>query len=395
MAARSARALVVELVADATDFVKGTQKADDALSDFVADTEQGVRDINNATDKLGQRVKDPFEKVGTSAKDAADDADRAFDNLAREAKASFRKVEQAADQAGHDVGKESFGEAGKEAGGEFTANLSETLSSGDYSGLGRDTAAGLVSGFAAMPGIGLALAPLAGAAALVFGQMAKSAADKAALIEQSFQNAASSVLASLATSTRGQQFTTIIEQLGGGTPGKGLDKIAALAKQAGINVVDFKEAMIAGGAPLEVIRKRLVEVEKKGQGIRSNWRTANTETAKAATAAEKLSGVIGTMEGSLDRGAEQAGILNSKLGDKQMKKAVDERAGSIRQQTADLNSSAAAAERARAALIDPRINIAIDERTRTMHKQEVQASKTAAAVRGIPGTVVGGKVLKP
>jgi hypothetical protein len=189
--ARSARALVVELVADVGDFVKGTQKANTALEDFVADTEAGVRDINSAAAKLGDNIKDPFDKVGTSAKDAAGDAETAFENLAREAKRSLDKIDASdIDLNLADEGvKHQAGEAGKEVAGEFAMNLGSSLGSGDTSKVVQDSIGGVIGPLAMAGPIGLAAAS-GGAIALglwnAFTQKAEQEKQRALGIIESF-----------------------------------------------------------------------------------------------------------------------------------------------------------------------------------------------------------------
>ena len=388
---RSARALIVELVADVTDFVKGTDKADRALDDFVTDAESGIRDVNTAMDKLDVNGR-VFDEVGDSAKRAADKAERSFDNLAREAKTSFDKVERSADDAARGIGKESFGESGREAGAEFASNLGESISSGDYAALGRDTAAGLVSGFQSIPGIGAAMAVAAAGAAVVFANIQKKAEEAATLTQQAFENMAAGVLESLNQTLRGQQFITTLEQLGGGKAGKGMEKLVDLTNKAGVNAVDFKNALISGGAPLQTQIQKLQAVVDKGKTIDSNWRTSNTKTAQAARAAEALLKQTGKVETSIKKGSEQAAVLNSVLGDKEAQQAVDERTRALKTQKDDTNSTAAAQERANRAFIDPRILTAIDERTRALGRQRTaQEQLNAVTPTGPVGTIVGGR----
>lgn len=313
--ARSARALVVELVADVGDFVKGTQKADDALQDFVSDTETGVRDINTAAAKLGDNIRDPFEKVGTSAKDAADDAERHFDNLAREAKTSFKKVETAADDAADGVGKESFGEAGKEAGAEFASNLGESLASGDISGVLRDTAGGLVSAFAGLAGpVGIGLAAAAATATVIFGKIQAEAERRAARIASVtgaiFDQMSADMQSAIGEFIRGQAYQTFVEGFSkDGDLNEGFREMGKLAKAAGVNVGDIANAFIQGGPAADAMRAKLGQVETTSRNTKVVAHGTVTEYSDAAKAAGTLKDRLSEAETSTANAAASAHLM--------------------------------------------------------------------------------------
>jgi hypothetical protein len=371
--ARSARALVVELVADAKDFVKGTQQADDALEKFVTGADQDLdglaRDTDRATDKMG----------------------RSFDNLAREAKRSFDKVERSADDAADNLGKESFGEAGKESGSEFASNLGESISSGDYSALGRDTAAGLVSGFAAMPGLGPALAVVAAGAAALFGNIVKEAERRAAQVSSAFQRAAQDSLDALDLTERGHAFNTFIEQLGSGDPAKGMKEFNKQTKAAGVNITDVKQAFIAGGTPLQNLLTKLQQTATQADNVSRNAHTGTIRLSDTARAADTLASKLSNANKDLATGVELAGQLRSVNTSSDQARAIDARTKAFGQQANDLNSAARAQDRINGGFTDPRVIRAVDERTRALKLQSTYA-QTASKV-GAPGTVVGGKRL--
>lgn len=374
MANRSARALVVELVADTKDFVKGTQQADDALSDFV------------------KRADTDLDKVGRASKDMADDAGRSFDNIAREAKSSFRKVEQAADDAAHDMRGESFKEAGKESGAEFASNLSETLSSGDFTAIGTDTAAGLVSGFASMPGLGPALAVVAGGAAILFGKIAKDATNAAETVRTVFEQAASDALAKMNETVRGGAFVTFMTQLGGGDVAKGMKKITDQAAAAGVSFQTVRDAFIAGGQPLQNLLDKLNKVEETNDANVKLGRARKNAIAEQGIEAGKLADKLAKQNTLINTGIAQQGELNSLYGADDVAAAVANRTQELKAQKDDLNNMARSQERLNAAQADPRIKDAIDERTRALGRQRTaQEQINAVTPTGRPGTVVGGR----
>lgn len=388
---RSARALVVQLVADVKDFVKGTQKADDALGDF-------VRDADRDLDKLERQSKDAadgmerafdgvsFDKLATESKTATEKMGRNFDNLAREAKQSFDKIEREADGS-----TAAFGEAGKESGSEFASNLSESLSSGDFTALGTDTAAGLVAGFSSMPGLGAALAPLAAGAALVFGSIVKEAERRAAQVSAAFERAAASSLEQLDLTERGSAFKTFIEQLGEGDAGKGMRKLNEEAKKAGVSVTDIKVAFIQGGKPLDDLIGRLHKAQDEGTKIVGNARTGRVEQDKHARSANNLAVQLQQANKDLATGVDLAGQLRSVNTSADQAAAIKERTDNLNQQAGDLERMGDAQRRLNEWWTDPRIKRAVDERTEALRKQS-QYAQTASRV-GAPGTVVGGKRL--
>lgn len=298
MANRSARALVVEMVADVKDFVRGTQKADDTLSDFVRDAE---RDL---------------DKLERANKDATDDMARHYDNLSREAKRSFDKIGREAKEETSNT----FGEAGRESGSEFASNLSETLSSGDFTALGTDTAAGLVAGFANMPGLGAALAPLAAGAALIFGSIVKEAQKHAALVTAAFERAASDAVEALNATQRGASFNELLEQLGG--MDKGWKKIVDWSKKAGTNAIDIKNAYVAGGTPLQNQLVKLKQIIDNGTTVVKRGKEYTTEVSAQARAAQHLYNELGGSNDALKEGIELAGMYASILGDAAIEAAI-------------------------------------------------------------------------
>jgi hypothetical protein len=297
--ARSARALVVELVADVGDFVKGTQKADDALSDF-------VRDADGDLDKLERQSRDAadgmerafdsvsFDKMAAESKTATDKMERNFDNLAREAKRSFDKVEREARDVDLSGAKQSFGEAGSEVGSEFAQNLGESLSSGDLTSLAQDTAGGLIGAFQGLgPGIGTALAGVAAVATTVFAKMSAEAQASAerirTLTSTIFDELNKDMDETLSKMMRGDAWKDF--QAGfspSGDVNEGMTKMRAIADKIGISVGDIATAFIQGGPAQTAMKARIDAVAKAGQGAVKNVRGVGAASTAAANAANEL-----------------------------------------------------------------------------------------------------------
>lgn len=354
---RSARALVVELVADVKDFVKGTQEADDALSDF-------VRDADRDLDKLETAVHGvEFDKLGREAKDAAQDVERAFDNLAREAKQSFRKIDQAADQVNIGPMKEKMGEAGSEVGSEFAQNLGESLSSGDLTSLAQDTAGGLIGAFQGIGGgIGIGLAGAAAVATTIFAKIQAEAEAKAERIKtvtaSIFDELSGAMKESLEEMTRGQAYNDFVAGFSkDGDLADGMKQMSALARKAGVNVGDIAAAFVNGGPAAETMRKRLTTIKDEGTRISANAKGTQTSMSGSAKAADKLSGYLAEADTATRHANDAArAYWESWIGI-----------------TQEVRLAEAAASRA--------------------SSQLARAARAAAQVRGAPGTVVGGRRL--
>lgn len=151
-------AIVVRIAANVREFLAGTDKVEDALDDLAKESGSTADDLGRDTERM----------------------ERAFRDAARDIDKSSRKAERSVREGFSDPVKEQGAEAGREVGSEFASNLGESLASGDLTGLSRDTAAGLVSGFAGIGGpIGVALAGVAATAAGLFaGITAKAQASK-------------------------------------------------------------------------------------------------------------------------------------------------------------------------------------------------------------------------
>lgn len=357
----SARALVIDLVADVKDFVKGTQEADKALSDFVSDSEGELRKLENVSDGVD------FDRIGREAKDAAGDAETAFDNLQREAKKSFGKIEASAKDVDIDFDvdstKQTFGEAGTEVGAEFASNLGESLASGDLSGVARDTAGGLVSAFAGIAGpIGIGLAGVAATATTIFGRIAAEAAASAERVKtvtaSIFDELSSSMTDALGEITRGQAYQDFVSGFSkDGDLADGLRQMQALAKTAGVNVGDIADAFINGGPAAEAMRGRLAKIKTEGTTISANAKGQQTSLSKSATAAGKIAGYMAEADTATANAKESTDALyESMLG-------ATAQARLLEASTSRTSSNLSAAARA------------------------------ASRVRGAPGTVVGGRRL--
>lgn len=129
--------IVVRFATNVREFLTGTDQVERALDD-----------LGDETTDLARGVERDTERMERAFREAGRDIERTADRTGREASRDLRKVT-----------REGGAEAGRETGAEFAQNLGESLSSGDITSIGADTAGGLISGFTSMGGpIGYALA---------------------------------------------------------------------------------------------------------------------------------------------------------------------------------------------------------------------------------------------
>ena len=152
------RDMVVRFLSDVTDFVRGTDKVEDAFRDVARQMQTTEDKVETSTRDMGRAYERMADKIKRENRDAAKDT------------------------------KQKLGEAGKEAGSEFAQNLGESISSGDISGLVSGTVGGLAGTFGAAGPIGLALAGLGAAATAIFTGMSTQAATAAAAAQTAFDN---------------------------------------------------------------------------------------------------------------------------------------------------------------------------------------------------------------
>lgn len=345
MAGRSARQLVIELVADVTDFAKGTQQADTALGGFVSDAEGDL------------------DRLERASKDATGDMERHFDNLAREARRSMGRI---GDDSAHDLSgaKDSFGEAGSEVGAEFASNLGESLASGDLSAMAADTAGGLVSAFAGIAGpIGVGLAGVAAVATGIFAKMQAEAQRRAetiaAITGSIFDQLSGDMNAALEQMIRGSAYQDFVAGFSAsGDVNEGLREMRKLAGQAGVSVSDIADAFINGGPAAERLRVKLDNIQNRSGAAVTNVRGVAAAMSPAASSAAKLDQHMSdAAQATADAEASTRALWDSMIG-----------------ATAQARLFESAASRASSSM--------------------AAAARAAAAVSGAPGTVVGGKTLR-
>jgi hypothetical protein len=431
--ARSARALVVELVADVGDFVKGTQKADDALSDFVRDAdrdldkvERSARDmadgIERALDDLTPSGRSPFDRMAADSKTATDKIERNFDNLAREAKTSFEKVGRAADDGMDDLGRQSSGRAGEfgaEAGAEFAQNMGEGISSGDFSGVATGTAGGLAASFSQMGPLGVVAGIGIGLAGVMFDGMLKESKKRAEQISNLVATQMAGVVeefqATLAQTTAGQNLRDLLTELGEGDFGKGFDQMKTASNALGINLdqmlVKLQNGTLTTGDIEKAFRGTVEEAKKTGAAmapiVQAQNNIKNAVSVQAA-AARKVAVDSTVMKNAMDPAAADAAQMARNTG--QMSDSMhgvsgdaSSAAGSFRSAAGhtqgiltdftDLHEVVANTKTEMDRLKISMENIDKDRNVANLASNLQKAATAAAQVRGAPGTVVGGKRL--
>lgn len=260
-------------------------RARDFLARFISDTKRFD------TDDVVRGLDD----VADTSTDAARTVDKAFD-----------KISRSAADAGHDVeavGKEAFGEAGKEVGAEFAQNVGQGLASGNVQTLAQDTAGGLVSAFANLGGpVGLALAPVAAAAAGIFAGIQANAQKTREAVASMFEDI-------LAEADKTQRFRTAIEsEFGDFTTG--LEQIQQLADETGLSVQLIGDAF-AGNAPAAAqLQAALDRIESTGtrtaKATGAHLAAEITTRSKAAQSAEDLEGHLKAIAGYQKQAAADA-----------------------------------------------------------------------------------------
>ena len=244
--------------------------------------------------------------------------------------------------------------------------------------------------------IGIALAGIAGGAAVLFGKIARDAENAASTVRLVFENAAADAISALNETVRGSAFVEFLSQLGGGDAAKGVQKLTEKAAAAGVSFQTVRDAYIAGGAELEALLTLLDGVGTKTDSAGQLSRFHKNEVADTRIKAQGLADDLRTQNTLIGVGLQQQAALNSLYGDDHVAQAISDRTADLKTQKDDLNSSAAAQERFNTAATDPRIVAAIDERTRALGRQRTAAEQVAAVTpTGRAGTVVGGRTLRP
>lgn len=241
---------------------------------------------NRARDFVAKFFTDTSRFVTDKVEQGLDDVGHAATNAAKETEHAFDRIKRKVSDTGHEtsvVGKETFGEAGKEVGAEFAQNVGQGLASGNIGTLAQDSAGGLVSAFANLGGpVGLALAPIAAVAAGVFASITASAAKMRADVQEQFDQL-------LSGADRQARIGTTLEQVfGGGSLAENLRLAGEEAQRAGVPVKDLVDALVnpkdSGKltALLDAIRDKgtttFEGVSRTGAGMQKSY----TDAAQAA-----------------------------------------------------------------------------------------------------------------
>lgn len=220
--------IVVRIASNVRDFVKGTDQVERALTDLADESGDLTREVESDTERMS----------------------RAYREAARDVDKAARKAERSVKEGFADPARESGAEAGREVGAEFASNLGESLAQGDISGLGRDTAAGLVSGFAGIGGpIGAALAGVAAVAAGVFAGITQKAELSKERIDGLYESLISGEAAA-SEALKDSQARAFLDQLGDSA-----DQVLAAYEAIGVSLPDVAAAL-AGD---EAARNRIAE----------------------------------------------------------------------------------------------------------------------------------------
>lgn len=256
--------------------MKGTDQVERALEDLADESGDLTRDVEGDTERMSRAYRD-----------AAKDVDRASDKAARSVRKGFV-----------DPAKESGAEAGREVGAEFASNLGESLAGGDISGLGRDTAAGLVSGFAGMGGaLGPALAGVAAVFAGTFAAITAKAEESKARIEGMYEALTTGdTLASQAL--KESQVKAFLESLGDSA-----DTLLDNYERLGVSLTDVAAAL-AGDAEA---RARVDDAVKAGTDSLFAQESAITVTGGKLDLAAASTDLFAQAQGTAKTETELAG----------------------------------------------------------------------------------------
>jgi hypothetical protein len=287
--------IVVRIASNVREFLKGTDQVERALDDLGDESGDLSLDVERDT----RRMEDAF-------RDAAASIDK-----------SSRKAERSVREGFADPAVESGKEAGSEVGAEFASNLGESLASSDLSGLGRDTAAGLVSGFASIGGpIGLVLAGVAATAAGVFAGITSAAEASKERIDELYQSLiGGDALAS--ESLKESQALAYLDSLGSSA-----DQVLDAYEAIGVSLPD----VVAALAGDEGARQRIAEATDKATDSLFAQEDAATKAGDALTIGATSVDLFATATGDGITKTEEAtvSILSNRDAYAKLAAAIDE-----------------------------------------------------------------------
>lgn len=182
----------IAIVEDVSSFLRGTERAEDALDEFAGSLDDVARDAQNTGEQLGdgftdgaRQAEDATERMERSFRDLSRSASRTGEDVGDELKAGYREAERAAErfEATADDATDEASEASSEFKDEARANFAETAASfsGDFSSAAdavQGTLGGLAGSLAGPAGLA------AGALAIIGGTLLSSIQANAEKAEQ-------------------------------------------------------------------------------------------------------------------------------------------------------------------------------------------------------------------
>lgn len=233
------RDLVVRFVSDVREFVKGTDKIDDALRDT-------ARDLD--------RVADAGED---SARDLARAYDRAADQIKRDTRDATRSV------------RDDVADTGREAGTEFAQNMGESISTGDWSSVANDTAGGLSAALLTAGPVGAVAGAAVALGGVFLAQFQARAAQVRELASATFDAYRDGLL------EQAEREQLLITMLGVDNIDEAYREVGRIARELGGSAVDVQRELLSAGdavTPLDdkvgaILRKRDDLARGKGIGL--------------------------------------------------------------------------------------------------------------------------------
>jgi hypothetical protein len=261
------RDLVVRFVSDVREFVKGTDKIDDALRDT-------ARDL----DRVAEAGED-------SARDLARAYDRAADKIKRDTRDATRNV------------KADVADTGKEAGAEFASNMGEAISSGDWSSVANDTAGGLSAALLTAGPVGAVAGAAVALGGIFLARFQADAAKVKALAAATFDAYRDGLL------EQAEKEDLLTQLLGAESYDEALRKLGRLAREAGEDAGTVADALVEGGSQAQQLLRRLDKVEAKKLAVRGGL--VDADEIKAA---QELAGYLDTAAQARADAAESARV---------------------------------------------------------------------------------------
>ena len=248
------RPISFEFIADVAQYLREVKKMEVSTDD--------VAEALLATSTSSQELEKKLSRAMRDAKKETDLLEKSIGDIPK----ATREAASKGGRAFHDLGDDAR-EAGREVGDEFKQNLGESLGSGDFEGLITGTLGGLVGGLTGT--VGIAVAGLAGIAALGFNQIKASWEKTQAAIAAQTQAFWAEQLASLGDAI-GEEAIVMdnaflaaqeVKRLWADEEGaKTLEKLVKSAKELGINANDVVLARAGDEAAIKRVQAAMEEV---------------------------------------------------------------------------------------------------------------------------------------